>query len=234
MVARRKTPVRRRRAPIRRTTKPKRTQRRSNRTFLSTRGGATITDKLFTTMQYTDNITMTTTAGAPFPYQFQTSCFDPNLTGVGHQPLGFDQWATFYTKYRVHGIKYEFTFINTSTTTQSDAIVLPKDQNTVTTSANTLWERPYTKRKILGVEGSGQAVKTIRGYINPSRVLGFSKLQYNTDDLTHALVGSNPSTMAFLQIYVSPVDQATDITVIVRAKLTYYVEFFQRQLLTES
>ncbi len=233
MVARRKPVVRRRRAPPRRKTKPQRA-RRANVSYLSTRGGATITDKLFTTMQYTDNITLVTVSGAPKPYQFQTSCFDPNLTGVGHQPLGFDQWATFYTKYRVHGIKYEFTFINTSTTMQADAIVLPKNASTVTTSQNTLWERPYTKRKILGVEGSGEAIKKLYGYLNPARVLGFSKLQYNTDDLTHALVGASPSTMAFLQFYVAPVDSTTDVTVIVRCKLTYYVEFFVRTLLAES
>ncbi len=69
MVARRKPVVRRRRAPPRRKTKPQRA-RRANVSYLSTRGGATITDKLFTTMQYTDNITLVTVSGAPKPYQF--------------------------------------------------------------------------------------------------------------------------------------------------------------------
>lgn len=28
-------------------------------------------------------------------------CYDPDVTGVGHQPLGFDQWMTFYDHYTV-------------------------------------------------------------------------------------------------------------------------------------
>ncbi len=31
------------------------------------------------------------------------SVFDPNLTGVGGQPPGFDQWAAFYSRYVVLG-----------------------------------------------------------------------------------------------------------------------------------
>ncbi len=209
-------------------------QRRSNRTMLSTRGKSTIPDKLFTTMQYSDNVTLTSTGGVVAAYQFQSSCFDPNLTGVGHQPLGFDQWASFYTKYRVHGIGYKITFINTNTSVQVDVSVMPKNVSTTTIPHNTIWERPYTKHKILGIEGSGQAVKTIKGYINIARVLGMSKLQYNTDDLTHSLIGSSPTTMGFLQMYLAPVDGSTTVISIVRVSLTYYTEFFSRVLLAES
>lgn len=33
------------------------------------------------------------------------SIFDPDMTGVGHQPLGHDQWAVFYNHYFVIGSK---------------------------------------------------------------------------------------------------------------------------------
>ncbi len=212
----------------------KRRERRSNRSTFPTRGLSTIPDKLFTTMQYSDVVAIQATTGVPQAYQFQTSAFDPNLTGVGHQPLGFDQWSTFYTKYRVHGIKYKVTFVNTSTTFQADVAVIPKNVSTVITNPNTLWERAYGKKRICGVEGSGQAVKAISGYLNPARALGFSKLQYNTDDLTMSNIASSPSTMAFLQLYVNDVAATDTIIVNARVELTYYTEFLVRQVLGES
>lgn len=33
------------------------------------------------------------------------SVFDPNLSGVGHQPMGFDQWSNIYERYVVCGSK---------------------------------------------------------------------------------------------------------------------------------
>lgn len=39
-------------------------------------------------------------------YTFRAnSLFDPDVTAGGHQPLGFDQWATFYKTYVVVGSK---------------------------------------------------------------------------------------------------------------------------------
>lgn len=33
------------------------------------------------------------------------SVFDPNLSGTGHQPMGFDQWSEIYERYTVVGSK---------------------------------------------------------------------------------------------------------------------------------
>lgn len=52
-------------------------------------------------MVYSDYRTLTASVNqANYVYKFN-SCFDPDFTGVGGQPDGFDQWKTLYQQYRV-------------------------------------------------------------------------------------------------------------------------------------
>lgn len=48
-----------------------------------------------------ENVTGLT--GAEYAFRL-ASLFDPNFTGVGHQPRGFDQMAAFYTEYVVYKV----------------------------------------------------------------------------------------------------------------------------------
>lgn len=48
-------------------------------------------------LQYATTFTMTVTAGLLDRHVFRAnSCYDPDLTGVGHQPYGFDQYMALY------------------------------------------------------------------------------------------------------------------------------------------
>lgn len=49
-------------------------------------------------------------------HQFRAnSVFDPDFTGVGHQPMGFDEWAALYERYTVYGSKINVMYAPTST-----------------------------------------------------------------------------------------------------------------------
>lgn len=50
---------------------------------------------------YTDNLTNRTGTEVAFRLN---SLYDPNFTGTGHQPLGFDQYAALYNYYRVYKV----------------------------------------------------------------------------------------------------------------------------------
>lgn len=53
-------------------------------------------------LKYVDVITMDPGAAVPVYYYYRAnSLFDPDLTGTGHQPRGFDQWAAVYDHYTV-------------------------------------------------------------------------------------------------------------------------------------
>lgn len=58
-------------------------------------------------LRYTDHVTsMQSTLGALASYVFRANgCYDPNYTGAGHQPMGWDQWTNLYNHYVVLGAK---------------------------------------------------------------------------------------------------------------------------------
>ncbi len=48
-------------------------------------------------LRYSEIFRITSTAGAVGKFLFAANgMYDPNLTGAGHQPYGYDQWFTFY------------------------------------------------------------------------------------------------------------------------------------------
>jgi len=52
-------------------------------------------------LRYSDYFQLTTTSGAVSTYVFAANgLYDPNITGTGHQPMGFDQLLQFYNHYQ--------------------------------------------------------------------------------------------------------------------------------------
>jgi hypothetical protein len=59
--------------------------------------------KMVASMRYAETIRLDPASGQPVGYNFFRcgSIFDPNYTGVGHQPYGHDTYQSIYTHYRV-------------------------------------------------------------------------------------------------------------------------------------
>lgn len=59
--------------------------------------GLGLPSKKFVRLRYCDQRTITSTLGGLSKYLFAANgLYDPDITGAGHQPYGFDQWMTFY------------------------------------------------------------------------------------------------------------------------------------------
>ncbi|AXH76623.1 MAG: capsid protein [Circoviridae sp.] len=62
---------------------------------------------------YVNNTEATSNLGVISVLKYRAnSVFDPDQTGVGHQPFGFDTWATLYNHYVVLGAKITVKAIN--------------------------------------------------------------------------------------------------------------------------
>lgn len=196
-----------------------------------------IPDRYFTKLRYTDIHGMSFTGGSGVPatqsYRIN-SIFDPDLTGTGHQPLGHDEMATLYNRYRVYGMKYRITLSNQSTTDYADICVSLRPNTTTYSSIYTAMESAYNQKSIVGPETGSRNISIIKGYASVAKLRGISKRQLAIEEDYGALFGSNPGNIPLLTIFAQNQNSATSITVNARVDLVYYVCLYDRKLLVQS
>lgn len=55
------------------------------------------------TLRYSEILSLNPASGGLVGYTFSANgCYDPNISGIGHQPYGFDQIMSYYNHYVVH------------------------------------------------------------------------------------------------------------------------------------
>lgn len=78
------------------------------------------------TLRYAEaNVSLDPSATIPAEYFFRANdLYDPNYTGTGHQPLGFDQWMNLYGKFTVVNSKITVKWTNGADATTADWLVM--------------------------------------------------------------------------------------------------------------
>lgn len=133
--------------------------------------------------------------------------YDPDITGAGHQPRGFDELMALYDHFTVIGAKITVDFVNTDTSNAMVCGIVTQDNNTLTTDINDIMERKGFKYKQIGNKnGATNNTCRITQVVNPARFLGRSKALSDSE-----LKGSkvaNPGEQVFFVPYVfSPAGQ---------------------------
>lgn len=149
------------------------------------------------------------------------SIFDPDFTGVGHQPMGHDQWATLYGRYRVLGCSYEIHAVNYSDGNPQEFSVSIAETSTPGTA---IQEHASTQLAIL--PNNQQQVKVIKGYVDTTKFEGDPGARYDKD--YSAAFGNNPARELFLVLQGRNMLSASDIQIAMIVKLVYYVRMYDR------
>lgn len=146
-----------------------------------------------TSHRYIQSNVSTAATGSLAQYQFRAnSLFDPDLTGTGHQPYGFDQWKTYYATYMVTSSRITVECIVITSPTLA-GVFTSSEVSTGLTTADTFCE-----------PGRGQA-----GIVSP--VFGAARTfeaKWNLSDIPNhdpadysALVSANPTNSDFFTVY---------------------------------
>lgn len=219
-----------------RTYRRKKNRSSRNRANYSVARSTPISDRYFCKLNYTSLHSITYTGvGSAASYQFRlNSLFDPDYTGAGHQPMGFDQLAALYQRYRVYGCKWRVVFASQDTSQHVEVAVQSRPNPTISTNMQDILEKQYITKAVLGVEGSGQGVRTLSGYTSISKIRGVPKSVVKNESDYGALISANPVFQPCLNIFVQNMNTAASVVCNFRIHLTFFAEFGDKVMLTGS
>jgi len=178
-------------------------------------------------LRYVDEYIMTSTAGSTVTQTFRmNSIFDPDFTGVGHQPYGHDQWSPLYNTYVVLGSKLKATW---SPLTENDVgtsrgpwnvLTVGDDDGSVPGSVLATCELPRCDNKVVCSKLGGNNMKVTTLTYSPVRDLGLDPF----DDTVGAAVGANPSRVYFGSCQANDINSTTS-SLMLKVEIEYLVLF---------
>lgn len=193
-------------------------------------GGLTSTSPLpkkfvFRTRYVEESISLQPTLSIPATHVFSwMSLYDPDTTGGGHQPIGYDQLMLMYDHYTVIGARAKITATNTDPVNTQRLVCHIQDSLTPHTNMEEVMENGNVKYVFLGASDSGSATKTTVIPFSPKRFFGRSPMD---GDKFQGTIASSPAEGAFLHISAGP------LTTVSASPVTFMIEMEYTAILTE-
>ena len=158
--------------------------------------------------------------------------YDPNFTGVGHQPTGFDQYMAMYNKFVVYDSKIKVVAYATDSEVLDTVVGVAIMDNTTTqsTSENYL-EQALTDWRVVPA-GNGANPVTVSTAFNAS---AFSGTSIRTNDLLHGTASAPPGKNWYYHIFCGATGSAENpVAMKFSIEIEYYVKFFEPKSQTIS
>lgn len=162
----------------------------------------------------------------------QVSCngiYDPNVSGVGHQPSGFDQLIAIYGEYIVVAARIKCWFRNLSSYSGGSPCLVGIYMSRSTTTS-TDW-REYVENgngtyTVLDALETGNALKSLTHTCDMNKEAGHNIMD---DEGYSGTSASNPAEQRYWQIVVNPFDNASDLgNIQIWCEINYDVVFRDR------
>ncbi|AUW34326.1 capsid protein [Circovirus sp.] len=186
-------------------------------------------------MHYVENFSLATgTAGVmgTSAKVSLNSLYDPNMSGSGHQPYGYDQITALYRRYIVSGVKINITFTNPNDDGLVVAVMIQASGGVGAIAGQTadiIKEQPLSWTH--PINNTGSQVCHFRQYLPLQKVEGLMKVQWIANqDQYGALYTASPSLQPFLLMSVGSDAGSGAAAIMARIELTYYTRFYDRIL----
>lgn len=169
------------------------------------------------------------TGGIPAVRVFSANgLYDPDITGAGNQPRGFDQISPLYDHHTVIGSKIEM--MCSAEEAQSPMVfgIALKDGTSVSTNADDYLEEPFSSWQMASPFGSG--VKVLQKF--SPKFLGY-KNPMSVEELEGS-ISANPAEQAFYHVWAYSASGTDEGNVYIPVRITYEVVFKEPNLPTQS
>lgn len=183
---------------------------------------------LWTTLTYTDwsyslNPGAAGTAGVQV--LAANGLFDPDVSGVGHQPAGFDQFMSLYNEYCVTYASIECIFENTDTTNSQVIGISIQDFASSVTDSRRYIENGNCVTTVVG--NAGGASPNIARLTMAVPIQKFSHAQnILTEQQFSGTSSANPGDTHYFHVWAAPMITSADAAqVYMKATIKYKVLF---------
>ncbi len=154
------------------------------------------------TLRYSANITVTSAAvyeGVGTHVFSANGAYDPDITGAGSQPRGFDELMALYDHYTVTASRVKVRYTNTATSRPYVGIAV-RDTPSAIPDAKTLFESSDTKitDKLLGRLSEGNESCAMSHNVNVGNFLGRKSVM--SDPELKGSAASNPAEQVYYHI----------------------------------
>lgn len=191
------------------------------------------------TLRYAETITVTGSAvqGALGTYIFSANgCYDPNYTGVGTQPRGFDELMSLYDHYTVVGSTITARFANQSATRPYVGIAVRDSISSVAevTDLAEYGDKVLSGKALARAGGAepGEASTMLSTKCNVAEFLG--RRSAMSDPELKGTANANPSEQVFYHICAGDVSASSAVNVDVIVTITYDVILHEPKIPTSS
>lgn len=161
------------------------------------------------------------------------SLYDPDRTGIGHQPYGYDNLALLYNRYRVISTGYRVIMPSTTNGSAITVSALPSNDLSITFADDSvIRENPRAKYI---VQNPGATALVLHGKVYIPSLIGRTRAQYMADDQYQSVVTTSPSESALL--YLAAFNALTGSplsTVALNVILEFTVEWFDIKHVVQS
>ncbi len=186
-------------------------------------------------LRYCERITIDAGAAGQSTNHFfcANSIFDPNQSGIGHQPMGFDQYILMYDHFKVLSSKIQVKALNNISATNGNQTILSihlDDDTSTNLSVENMIEQGTTNYRIMN---SGESFRptTLTKSFN-------TKTFFSNQKTAASLVGTATADcdeVAFYNISSSALTGGTDPGVMsCLIVIDYIVQFSERRTLASS
>lgn len=165
-------------------------------------------------LRYVETVFMDASVIAPSVHAFSCNgMYDPNITGIGHQPRGFDQNMAFYDHYRVIMSKITVTPANNTISNLAPGaydVLIQDDVASVVSTYIDLQEHHSSTGRL---QRYGNEQGYIPGVQNSVTKVYKQKTFFRTGMNDPRFVGSvstNPTEQAFFVLYAASMDDSTN------------------------
>ena len=221
--------------------------------MMLSRGKVTnLPDRMFTKLKYVDNnlnFINIKAVGQCGKRTFRlNSCYDPDLSLGNYGCYGYNEWASFYNKYRVRASKIKVRFTQKIESTGVGEVkryrctVLPSDLDLPSVTqqyVRGLAMAPYSKTTEVSTFVGSRTSATVQNYMTVNKFEGSKCPEY---DITYAAntygngADQTPKNQTYWIIVANCVDGnlTNDYQLGCQVEITYYVEFYCRKDLGPS